>query len=139
MMERCESCRACLNDCPTGAITSDRFLIRAERCMTFHNERLGRFPVWIDPSWHNCLVGCLRCQRVCPENIRFREWIEEGEVFSQEETTLILNGVPQDHLPSETVRKLEKLNLIEYLDVLPRNPDPLLGIEKPHADHRSVT
>jgi len=129
MMEKCQSCQACLNNCPTGAITSDRFLIRAERCVTFHNERLGKFPAWIDPSWHNCVVGCLRCQSVCPLNVSFREWIEEGGVFSEDETNLILNCVPQDRLPPETVKKLEKLDLIEYLGVLPRNLDALLRRE----------
>lgn len=132
MMERCQSCQACLNNCPTGAITSERFLVRADRCLTFHNERVGKFPAWIDASWHNCVVGCLRCQRVCPLNISFREWIEESEVFSDEETSLILDCVPQDRLPPETVKKLEKLDLIEYLDVLPRNLDALLRREN-HA------
>lgn len=127
MMERCQSCQACLKGCPTGAITSERFLIRAERCLSFHNERAAKFPAWIGPSWHNCVVGCLRCQGVCPQNVSFLKWIEEGEVFSEEETTLILDCVPQDRLPTETVKKLEKLELIEYLDVLPRNLDALLS------------
>jgi epoxyqueuosine reductase len=79
------------------------------------------FPAWLDPSWHNCLVGCLHCQRVCPQNKDFLEWVEEGAEFSQEETALILDGVPSDQLPASTVRKLEQLDLIEYLDGLPRN------------------
>jgi epoxyqueuosine reductase len=131
MMESCQNCSACLRNCPTGAIpsaslgtgTSERFLLRAERCITFHNERAGKFPfpAWLDPSWHNCLVGCLHCQRVCPQNKDFLEWIEEGAEFSQEETALILEGIPSDQLPATTVRKLKQLDLIEYLDGLPRN------------------
>ncbi len=52
MMESCQDCSACLRKCPTGAITSERFLLRAERCITFHNERAGDFPfpAWLDPS-----------------------------------------------------------------------------------------
>ena len=147
MMESCQNCSACLRNCPTGAIplatpstlrrgsgqaslraglrtsTSERFLLRAERCITFHNERAGDFPfpAWLDPSWHNCLIGCLDCQRVCPQNKDFLEWIEEGAEFSQEETALILEEVPSDQLPAATVRKLKQLDLIEYLDGLPRN------------------
>jgi len=123
MMESCQNCSACLRYCPTGAITPERFLLRAERCITFHNERTGDFPfpAWLDPSWHNCLVGCLHCQRVCPQNKDFLEWVEEGAEFSQEETSLILEGVPSDQLPVATVRKLKQLDLIEYLDGLPRN------------------
>jgi epoxyqueuosine reductase len=61
-MEICNRCTACMKSCPTGAISEDRFLLRAELCLTFHNERKMGFPDWIDPDWHHCLVGCLRCQ-----------------------------------------------------------------------------
>jgi len=123
MMESCQNCYACRQNCPTGAIPSDRFLLRAERCIVFHNEKTGDipFPDWIDPSWHNCLVGCLHCQRVCPQNKDFLQWIEEKEEFSQEETALLLEGATRDRLPAATVRKLEQLDLIEYLDSLPRS------------------
>jgi epoxyqueuosine reductase len=33
MMERCANCSACLNKCPSGAISSGRFLLHAERCI----------------------------------------------------------------------------------------------------------
>jgi len=39
MMKHCHNCSACLDNCPTGAITSGGFLLHAERCITFHNER----------------------------------------------------------------------------------------------------
>jgi len=126
VMERCRSCRACLRSCPTEAITADRFLIRAERCITFHNERLTEFPTWIDSSWHNCLVGCLRCQKVCPENTPFLDRVECNEIFSQEETDLILDSTPPARLPSETVKKLERLDMLEYSDILGRNLSVLL-------------
>jgi epoxyqueuosine reductase len=132
MMESCEECQACLHSCPTSAIIANRFLIRAERCITFHNERVGDFPAWIAPSWHNCLVGCLRCQMVCPQNADFREWVEEAEVFSEEETTLLLRCVSPDSLPSEIVKKLGRLDLLEYSDVLGRNLGTLLNREEPN-------
>jgi len=128
MMEACEKCQACQRVCPTGAIDSDRFLLRAERCLTFLNEKPPEvpFPAWLDPSWHNCLVGCLRCQRVCPENREVRDWMEGHEVFSEAETALLLDGVAEEHLPPETVAKLERLDVIELLDILPRNLSALL-------------
>ncbi|MGA9388621.1 MAG: 4Fe-4S double cluster binding domain-containing protein [Candidatus Bathyarchaeia archaeon] len=123
MMERCQHCYACRRSCPTGAISSDRFLLHAERCIVFHNEKKGDipFPAWMDPSWHNCLYGCLHCQRVCPEDKNFLPWIEEKEEFSQEETALLLEGASCNQLPAATVRKLEHLDLIEDLGNLPRN------------------
>jgi epoxyqueuosine reductase len=125
-MKECNKCKACLNACPTGAIVPDRFLIHAERCITFLNEGTGDFPEWIDPAWHNSLVGCMRCQLVCPVNKRFVTWVEEGETFNETETDLILNGVPLDRLPSETAHKLNRSYMVDYLDVLPRNLRALL-------------
>jgi epoxyqueuosine reductase len=128
MMESCRNCSACLRHCPVGAITSERFLLRAERCITFHNEKPGDvpFPTWIDPSWHNCLIGCLHCQRVCPQNREFLHWVEERVEFSQEETALLLQGVALDQLPPATLKKLEQSDVIKLLDVLPRNLGVLL-------------
>jgi epoxyqueuosine reductase len=123
MMESCQNCSACLRHCPVGAITSERFLLHAERCITFLNEKPGDvpFPAWIDPSWHNCLVGCLHCQRVCPQNREFLQRVEEGAEFSQEETTLLLQGIALDQLPPVTAKKLEQSDMVGFLDVLPRN------------------
>jgi epoxyqueuosine reductase len=123
MMKSCESCRACYQNCPTDAIPNDRFLLRAERCISFHNERKGHipFPAWIEPSAHGCLVGCMVCQRVCPQNRKFLQWIEEKEKFSQEETELLLKETSCDRLPAKTKRKLQHLDLLEDIDTLPRN------------------
>jgi epoxyqueuosine reductase len=109
--------------CPAGAITLERFLIRAERCLTFHNERLSDvpFPAWVDPAWHNCLVGCMHCQQVCPENKEFLEWVEEGAAFSEEETALLLEGDGVDQLSIETRVKFERFDMMDLFEVLPRN------------------
>jgi epoxyqueuosine reductase len=129
MMARCEGCRACLRGCPSGAITSERFLLRAERCIVFHNEHPGDvpFPAWLDASWHNCLVGCMLCQNVCPENRDVLSSIEDGAVFSAQETALLVGGAPRDRLPSQTVAKLEEHDLVDLLDLLPRNLGALLA------------
>jgi epoxyqueuosine reductase len=128
MMPTCQNCSACLHHCPAGAISSERFLLHAERCLTFHNEKPGSVPfaAWIDPSWHNCLVGCLHCQRVCPENKAFWRWVEEGADFSQQETALLLEGTPAEQLPVATIEKMHRVGLDGYYDVLPRNLNALL-------------
>jgi epoxyqueuosine reductase len=129
MMRQCEHCQACRRSCPTGAISSDRFLLHADRCIVFHNEKRGDvpFPGWISPSWHNCLVGCLHCQRVCPEDAGFMNWIVEKEEFSQEETELLLRGASS--LSSATLEKLRNLDLADpdSLDSLPRNLSAFFG------------
>ncbi len=125
MMKICEKCQACRRACPTGAISSDRFLLHAERCLAYRNEREGDvpFPAWINPSWHNCLYGCLHCQRVCPADRPFLNWIVEKEEFSQKETELLLKGQLFNSLPSSTLEKLKNLDLADpdSLDNLPRN------------------
>jgi epoxyqueuosine reductase len=121
VLERCEKCNACMKACPTGAINANRFLLTAERCLTFHNERRGKFPRWVKPSWHNCLVGCLYCQKACPVNKDVPMSIEDGPVFSENETAFILQGAPKSEFPQNTIEKIESLDLIGYLPVLGRN------------------
>jgi epoxyqueuosine reductase len=128
VVERCENCSACLKLCPAGAITADRFLLHAERCISFHNEKASAvpFPTWLDSTWHNCLVGCLDCQRVCPENKDVWRWAKDGAEFSEEETAWLLEGLPLDQLPLATAEKLAEHSLDAYAAVLPRNLNALL-------------
>jgi epoxyqueuosine reductase len=122
LLSRCKRCEACRRACPTGAIREDRFLLSAERCLTFHNERHRKgFPAWIDPAWHNTLVGCLRCQAICPENKPFLSWIEPGERFDEEETRLLLSGPSRGAMPAGTAAKVDRLGLTESWTVLSRN------------------
>jgi epoxyqueuosine reductase len=127
VMKECDRCKACLNECPTRAIVPDRFWVHAERCLTFLNEGNEEFPDWVDPVWHNSLIGCMKCQLICPVNKRFIKWVEEGEDFNEAETQLLLNGVPLDRIPPETAHKLNRCYMMEYLDVLPRNLRALLA------------
>jgi len=128
MMTRCQDCRICRKVCPTGAISSDRFLLHAEKCITYHNEKEAKipFPDWIKPEWHNCIVGCIRCQAACPENKPFLNMVGETAEFTEEETELLLKAVPTEHLPSETLSKMKLLSLTDYYKELPRNLRVLL-------------
>jgi epoxyqueuosine reductase len=123
MLERCTDCRACLRRCPTGAIVEERFLLHAERCIVYHNEKPGAvpFPDWLKPAWHNCLVGCMHCQAICPENKAVVGWVEDGPAFSAEETALLMAGTPPDQLPAALAHKLREGDLLDMLDILPRN------------------
>ena len=121
VLKECDNCKACMKACPTGAIAADRFLIRAERCLTYHNEHKGTFPQWIKPAWHNCLVGCLYCQEACPVNKDVYQSVEEGPVFSEDETAVLLAGTPAIEAPRKVVQKLKKIGMAEYLPVLGRN------------------
>ncbi len=122
-MELCKNCSACVDNCPTQAIPTDRFLLRAEKCITFHNEHPPEipFPEWIDPSWHNCLIGCLICQKICPADKKYLKWIEKGPEFTSEETNLLLTSVELDNLPLKTKEKIKAIGLDEYYEYISRN------------------
>ena len=141
MMPSCEACAICVGNCPAGAIDPERFLIRAEKCVTFHNEQPNNvpFPEWLDPSWHNCLVGCLVCQRVCPEDREVIDWTDDGAEFTEEETRFLLDFEPEgkelwtpegpqtpEGLPASLAAKLEESDLVGLLEVIPRNLKALL-------------
>jgi epoxyqueuosine reductase len=128
MLPRCRECDTCRRSCPAGAIGDDRFLLRAERCVAYHNEEPADvpFPPWLEPSWHDSLIGCFHCQRVCPENRECVERVEEREGFSEEEAALILAGTPPEKMPAATAEKLTRSELGELAEVLPRNLKALL-------------
>lgn len=121
MLDRCRRCVACATMCPTGAIGRDRFLLHAEKCLTFHNEQKPPFPDWVDDGWHHCLIGCLYCQKFCPEDRSFARWIEPVATFTSGQTRQILDGAPLRQLKKCTRDKIERLGLLEYYEILARN------------------
>lgn len=122
----CSTCRKCIEYCPTGAICDDRFLIRAERCLTYLNEMPSsrRFPGWVKPSWHNAIVGCMRCQNVCPYNKEVLGWREDRGKFSEEETAFLLAGSYEGERAKQLNRRLRLLGI--DLTIFPRNLAALL-------------
>jgi epoxyqueuosine reductase len=128
LMAMCEKCEACRKSCPSGAIPPDRFLLRAERCIVFHNEHPNEipFPSWLDPAWHNCIVGCMLCQKPCPEDRDCLGWVEDGAEFSADETRLLMEGGPPEAYPPDLVEKLNSSDLVYLLNLFPRNLKVLL-------------
>jgi epoxyqueuosine reductase len=109
MLDECRDCTACQHGCPTGAISSDRFLLHAELCITFHNEHERDFPDWLRPEWHNALVGCMLCQKVCPVNKSVVDWIEDTCEFSEKETAQIIDRIPAEQFSPLTMQKLKAI------------------------------
>jgi len=124
---KCAKCGACVSACPTGAISEDRFLLRAERCLPFMNERTSEhpFPSWVKPEWHNAIVGCMICQRVCPIDRGVIGKIEDGESFSEEETEYLLKGKYSGKKATLIRKKLKRAGL--DMSIFPRNLETLLN------------
>jgi epoxyqueuosine reductase len=91
LLLRCEKCRICAAACPTGAIGRDRFLLHGEKCYTLFSESLAPMPEGLRPPSPRCLIGCLRCQDVCPEDKGRLKYESTGIAFSEEETGLVLD------------------------------------------------
>ncbi len=65
---RCQSCRKCVEACPTRALAGDQTL-DSRRCLNFWTiENRADIPEDIAEKLDGLLFGCDRCQRACPRN-----------------------------------------------------------------------
>lgn len=97
--DRCGTCRACLDACPTNAFVSPGVL-DARRCISYltieHTAEFSDAEQQLVGEW---LFGCDVCQDVCPWNVKFARPTRDVELGVRPEVvepdlTALLDGNP---------------------------------------------
>lgn len=113
----CGSCRACIDICPTAAITAP-YRLDATRCISYLTiEHQGSIPLEFRTAIGNRIYGCDDCQLVCPWN-RFAK-------LSVEISYSARNGL--DRMP---LLSLFNWTELEFLRNLEGSPIRRLGYER---------
>jgi epoxyqueuosine reductase len=98
--DRCGTCRACLDACPTSAFVAPGVL-DARLCISYltieHTAEFSDAEQQLVGEW---LFGCDVCQDVCPWNVKFARPTRDGELGARPEVagpdlTALLDGNPE--------------------------------------------
>ncbi len=89
--DHCGSCTACLDSCPTEAIT-EPYVVDSNKCISYWTiEHRGDFPEDIEKSLDGWVFGCDVCQTVCPFNKFEQESDHDAFAAHKETIKLVLN------------------------------------------------
>jgi epoxyqueuosine reductase len=118
-LNACKTCNLCMDQYPTRAISPNIFILDTARCLTYLNESKDDIPNWVSPQAHNSLVGCMKCQLVCPYNKKIKSWIIDIGEMNQEETLLLLKSNEDNNINHKLIKKLQNIGLYEWFDRFP--------------------
>lgn len=112
--DRCGSCRACLDSCPTSAFIAP-YRLDARRCISYLTiEHKGPIPHEFRKAMGNRIYGCDDCLAACPWN----KFAQEGR-----ETKL----AARDELRAPTLAELSKLDDAAFRGLFTKSPVKRIG------------
>jgi epoxyqueuosine reductase len=112
--DSCGTCRACIDACPTGAITAP-YQLDARRCISYLTIELkGTIPAEFRPAIGNRIYGCDDCLAACPWN-KYAQRTQE------------LAFLPRIELTAPKLLDLVELDDESFREVFSRSPIKRLG------------
>ncbi|MEK6565358.1 MAG: tRNA epoxyqueuosine(34) reductase QueG [Bacteroidota bacterium] len=103
----CGSCTACIDACPTGAIT-EPYVLDSNKCISYLTiEHHGDIP--LAPQFENWIYGCDICQDVCPWN-KFQQETNESTF------------TPREHNRNPSLAELESITEKEFQERFRKSP-----------------
>jgi epoxyqueuosine reductase len=128
--DRCGTCRACLDACPTGALlgrdAQGAPVMDARRCISYLTiEHRGPIPLELRPALGNRIYGCDICQEVCPWNARFAgEASEPGYAARGPGARPVgVEALPDEHRSTESHPGTRSPSLIDLMRMTPEGWD----------------
>jgi epoxyqueuosine reductase len=117
--DHCGSCTACLDACPTKAITEE-YVVDANKCISYLTiENKQEIPVEFKGKMDRWIFGCDICQDVCPWNNKFSIVTSVSEFYPV-----------NNELPLEKVEELTGSRFKESFSASPIKRAKLSGLKR---------
>ena len=115
--DRCGTCRACLDVCPTAAFPAP-YRLDARRCISYLTiEHKGPIPHALRPLIGNRIYGCDDCLAVCPWN-KFARAGHEAKLAAR------------DELRAPRLRDLVRLDDVRFRQAFAKSPIKRIGRDR---------
>jgi epoxyqueuosine reductase len=109
--DHCGTCTACIDACPTEAIT-EPYVVDGSKCISYFTIELkDNIPAEMQGKFDDWMFGCDVCQDVCPWN-RFSKPHKEP-LFNPHPELLAMSKRDWEELTEETFRKVFKKSAVK--------------------------